>query len=188
MDIAVADINLFAVRSFHGSPLFLDDRIALFHSSQSKGLNVFFLKREQRAAICIIDAGDVLFYRFDGVLSFAPSFFELQDNSDGSVSLVRNGLFLSARLDGSFAFVRRNRDWEHFFLQKATVIPVEVTERSWYKQSSSAEHFEGFGDQHYFWFNSANVHRRQSLRQSLSLIRHAVSHNSTTSCGKPKRS
>ncbi|MBQ9479996.1 MAG: hypothetical protein IJU71_10645, partial [Selenomonadaceae bacterium] len=122
--------KFFRVLTYHGTKIFVDGR-KLFHGIEHRGIPLNVELTDRGAEFFLLD-GDHRQYisniRSDMTVELTdqPTVIAQQTNDDGSISIVRNGKFLSARNESdAFRFVGAPKAWEKFFPTKANLVDAD---------------------------------------------------------------
>lgn len=101
--------EVFELRTFHETKVFYDPKRGVYHAEKSEA--------------------PLLHCRFkDGKIILSNSrVFDFVKNDDGTISIVRDKKFLSARKDSDkFFWMPANKEWEHFVLVPIEAKPIEI--------------------------------------------------------------
>lgn len=85
----------------------------LYAGKYLDGIYFFFLKQGKIYYISATDKNGKI-----DLSEYMPILFQTCDNSDGSISIYHDDMYLSARKDGTFSFVPHNKLWEHIYFER----------------------------------------------------------------------
>ena len=114
------DLNLKELYSFHGTFMYVADKMLKLHEDSVSDLNVHYEMNGIQVALYLEDGeGKIAFIREidkDGHIELGEKrkAFTAITNANGKVSIKIGNLFLSARKDGSVKLVTQNADYEQY--------------------------------------------------------------------------
>ena len=118
--------DVFRIYTWHLTQMVMNDKGETVHLSTEKVLSshlpIYAQPFEDGIAFFIIKNNKIVYLASPlGARpeSDSPIKIPIENNADGSISLILGDQFLSARHNGTFDLVKKNSDWEHITLDKA---------------------------------------------------------------------
>ena len=118
--------DVFRIYTWHLTQMVMNDKGETVHLSTEKVLSshlpIYAQPFEDGIAFFIIKNNKIVYLASPlsaRLESDSPIKIPIENNADGSISLILGDQFLSARHNGTFDLVKKNSDWEHITLDKA---------------------------------------------------------------------
>ena len=115
--------NFYSIKTIHNTYIFLLNNKMMHARNENCELFKIFLNivDDNMLAFYILNIHYNLYIKkinqdFSVELSPTPTYFPYVKNSDGSIAIKINSLFLSANKSKTFKFEQHNKAWEHFLI------------------------------------------------------------------------